>query len=93
VPRTIPLTLARRELSPLVREAAAGAAEVGISVHGEVKAYLVSPRCMAELRARATSRSPIQGSLTITGDLDAAHEDFLRELERSARRTAKQLRG
>ena len=92
-PRTIPLTVARRDLSPLVREVSAGA-EIGIAVHGEVKAYLVSPRRMAELHARSRgprSHLPIKGSLKIVGDLEKGHEEFLREIERSVARTAKQI--
>lgn len=84
---SLTLTEARERLSPLIRSLSRR--PVAISVHGKVRAYLISATRFAELEAaeRASSRpvaGRIRGTLQITGDIAAGSRQAAAELEASA---------
>jgi prevent-host-death family protein len=89
--RVLPLTDARARLSGLVHDAESTLEPIGISVHGDVKAYLIGAEALARLEkaarapgARAHRSSKLRGSLRILGDLDGASELIRAALERTA---------
>jgi prevent-host-death family protein len=66
--RTLPLSEVRRRLSPLVKSIS-GQDAVGISVRGEVRAYLVPAESYDQEQRRARIRAfPIRGSLKWIGN-------------------------
>ncbi|MCY1040011.1 hypothetical protein OV208_01670 [Corallococcus sp. bb12-1] len=87
----IPLSEARSQLSALVQRAASQRALTAITVHDELKAYLIAPaRLEALLEAERQSRPSrkrkpkLRGSLRIVGDLEAPGESPSEQLQRSA---------
>ncbi|NBD12537.1 type II toxin-antitoxin system Phd/YefM family antitoxin [Corallococcus silvisoli] len=86
----IPLSEARSQLSALVQRAATQRHVTAITVHDELKAYLIAPARLealleAERKARPTRKreSRLRGSLRITGDLEALDESPSEQLQRS----------
>ncbi|RKG71995.1 hypothetical protein D7V88_38855 [Corallococcus terminator] len=87
----IALSEARSQLSALVQRAASQRALTAITVHDELKAYLIAPaRLKALLEAERQSRPSrkgkpkLRGSLRIVGDLEAQGESPSDQLQRSA---------
>lgn len=94
----IPLSEARSQLSALVQRAASQRHLTAITVHDELKAYLIAPaRLEALLKAERQARpsrkrkSKLRGSLRIVGDLDAPGESPSELLQRSALASAEVL--
>ena len=88
--RSVSITQARQQLCPLLKEVdSVPGRKVGITVSGDVAAYLVSAKMLDELEAKArhTVRVPrvsIRGTIEIVDDLDAASGNAAAELERMA---------
>lgn len=94
----IPLSEARSQLSALVQQAATQRHVTAITVHDELKVYLIAPARLealleAERKARPTRKreSRLRGSLRITGDLEALDESPSEKLQRSALTSAEGL--
>lgn len=69
--RSLPLTELRSRLSPVVHDIERLGA-VAVTVRGEVRAWLVSPkRFEASGSAEVNRPRPIRGTLTLCGDLEA----------------------
>lgn len=77
------LSQARASLSDLVREIQT-LRKVAITVHGDVKAWLVAPDLEPGVKR---PRRPLRGSLKIVGDIESF--DASAELEKAAIRRAK----
>jgi prevent-host-death family protein len=88
--RSVSITEARQKLCPLLRQVdALPGRKVGITVSGDVAAYLVSAKKLDELEAKArqsasSARPSIRGTIEIVGELDAASGSATAELERMA---------
>ncbi|WP_158626679.1 type II toxin-antitoxin system Phd/YefM family antitoxin [Corallococcus interemptor] len=94
----IPLSEARSHLSALVQQAATQRHVTAITVHDELKAFLIAPSRLealleAERKARTSRKrkSKLRGSLRIMGDLEAADESPSQRLQRSALASAEVL--
>ncbi|CAM4287073.1 Antitoxin [Corallococcus soli] len=94
----IPLSEARSQLSAIVQRAASQRHLTAITVHDELKAYLIAPaRLEALLKAERQSRPSgkrkpkLRGSLRIVGDLEAPGEGPGERLQRSALASAEGL--
>ncbi len=92
--KQLSLTEARANLSMLVAEVDRGKGPIAIAQRSKVKAVLVDPewhgRVEEELAhyRRLVKPSPLklQGSMTLTGDLDAALAELKKEREQSLER-------
>ncbi|WP_158623956.1 type II toxin-antitoxin system Phd/YefM family antitoxin [Corallococcus llansteffanensis] len=87
----IPLSEARSHLSALVQQAAFQRHLTAITVHDELKAYLIAPARLealleAERKTRPSRRrkSKLRGSLRIVSDLETLGESPGEQLQRSA---------
>jgi PHD/YefM family antitoxin component YafN of YafNO toxin-antitoxin module len=94
----IPLSEARSHLSALVQQAATQRHLTAITVHDELKAYLIAPaRLEALLQAERTARparkrkSKLRGSLRIVGDLESLDVRTGEQLQRSALASAEDV--
>ena len=94
----IPLSEARSQLSALVQRAASQRTLTAITVHDELKAYLIAPARLeallkAERQARPSRkrRSKLRGTLRIVGDLEGPGESPSEQLQRSALASAEAL--
>ncbi|WP_158620125.1 type II toxin-antitoxin system Phd/YefM family antitoxin [Corallococcus sicarius] len=94
----IPLSEARSQLSALVQRAASQRSLTAITVHDELKAYLIAPaRLEALLKAERQSRPSrkprpkLRGSLRIMGDLEGPGESPSEQLQRSTLASAEAL--
>jgi prevent-host-death family protein len=89
----IALTDARAKLSGIIQDVERTNTAVGISVHGDVKAYIIGADTLAKLEESALGRragarkTKLRGSIRIVGDLDAASQ----MIEKSIRQTSRQL--
>ena len=92
--KQLSLTEARAKLSALVAEVDRGKGPIAITQRSKVKAVLVDPewhgRVEEELAhyRRIVKQSPLklQGSMTLTGDLDEALAELKKEREQSLER-------
>jgi prevent-host-death family protein len=92
--KQLSLTEARAKLSTLVAEVDKGKGPIAIAQRSKVKAVLVDPewhgRVEEELAnyRRLVKQSPLklQGSMTLTGDLDEALAELKKEREQSLER-------
>lgn len=92
--KQLSLTEARAKLSTLVAEVDKGKGPIAIAQRSKVKAVLVDPewhgRVEEELAnyRRLVKQSPLklQGSMTLTGDLDGALAELKKEREQSFER-------
>ena len=92
--KQLSLTEARAKLSTLVAEVDNGKGPIAIAQRSKVKAVLVDPdwhsRVEQELAhyRKIAKQSPLklQGSMTLTGDLDEALNEIKKERERSLER-------
>jgi prevent-host-death family protein len=92
--KQLSLTEARAKLSTLVAEVDKGKGPIAIAQRSKVKAVLVDPdwhsRVEQELAhyRKIAKQSPLklQGSMTLTGDLDEALNEIKKERERSLER-------
>jgi prevent-host-death family protein len=92
--KQLSLTEARAKLSALVAEVDRGKGPIAIAQRSKVKAVLVDPewhgRVEEELAhyRRIVKQSPLklQGSMTLTGDLDEALAELKKEREQSLER-------
>lgn len=99
--RVLPLSDVRSRLSPLLRELRPTSKPVGVTVHGKVKGYLVSPEQLARMlgSARQEARSErhrpsMRGSMKLLRPLDEAEAEAQRELDEALERsTVELLRG
>ena len=88
--RSVSITEARQRLCPLLREVdTLPGRKVGITVSGDVAAYLVSAKKLDELEAKArqvvgSARPSIRGTIEIVGDLEEASNSTAAELEHLA---------
>lgn len=74
-PSSLPLTELRSRLSPLVRDIER-LGVIAVTVHGEVRAYLVSPtRHERSGVAEAPPPRPLRGTLRLEGDLEQGSRD------------------
>jgi hypothetical protein len=96
--RALPLSDVRSRLSPLLRELRPTSKPVGVTVHGKVKGYLVSPEQLqrmlghARQEARAERRKPsMRGSMKLLRPLDEAEAEARRELDEALQRSAVEL--
>jgi prevent-host-death family protein len=89
--KQLSLTEARAKLSTLVAEVDKGKGPIAIAQRSKVKAVLVDPEWhirveeeLADYR-KLVKRSPLklQGSMTLTGDLDEALAELKKEREQS----------
>ncbi|NNC22217.1 type II toxin-antitoxin system Phd/YefM family antitoxin [Corallococcus exiguus] len=94
----IPLSEARSHLSALVKQAATQRHVTAITVHDELKAFLIAPsRLEALLEAERKGRpaqkrkTKLRGSLRITGELEGLEESPSQRLQRSALASAEVL--
>ena len=92
--KQLSLTEARAKLSTLVAEVDKGKGPIAIAQRSKVKAVLVDPewhgRVEEELASyrRLVKQTPLklQGSMTLTGDLDEALAELKKEREQSLER-------
>ena len=92
--KQLSLTEARAKLSTLVAEVDKGKGPIAIAQRSKVKAVLVDPdwhsRVEEELAhyRKIAKQSPLklQGSMTLTGDLDEALNEIKKEREQSLER-------
>ena len=88
--RSVSITEARQQLCPLLKEVdTLPGRKVGITVSGDVAAYLISAKKLDELEAKArpSTRSPrqsVRGTIEIVGDLEAASGKAAADLEQMA---------
>lgn len=90
----MPLTDVRSSLSPLIKQVQRTKLPVGITVHGQVEAYLVARETMSELedgRPTGSRRSP-RGSLELVEDLEAGREKIRAALRAHAAKLARELK-
>ncbi|MCI0573896.1 MAG: type II toxin-antitoxin system Phd/YefM family antitoxin [Myxococcaceae bacterium] len=87
----LPLSEARSRLSPLIKAMRPTAAPLAISVHGSVKAYLVTPEQLDHLLARVRrdlredkARPTIRGSIQLLRSLEEGSAEASRTLSESA---------
>jgi prevent-host-death family protein len=98
--KQLSLTEARAKLSTLVSEVDKGRGPIAIAQRSKVKALLVDPewhgRVEEELAhyRRLVKPSPLklQGSMTLTGDLDEALAEVKKEREQSLERLIARLK-
>ena len=89
--KQLSLTEARAKLSTLVAEVDKGKGPIAIAQRSKVKAVLVDPEWHTRLEEeladyrKLVKRSPLklQGSMTLTGDLDEALAELKKEREQS----------
>ena len=92
--KQLSLTEARAKLSALVAEVDRGKGPIAIAQRSKVKAVLVDPEWHSRVEEelahyrRIVKQSPLklQGSMTLTGDLDEALAELKKEREQSLER-------
>jgi PHD/YefM family antitoxin component YafN of YafNO toxin-antitoxin module len=96
----MPLSAVRSQLSPLLRELGPTSKPVGVTVHGKVRGYLISPEQLEQLlgsarqQALAQRRKPsARGSMRLLRPLDEAQAELQRELDEAVGRSAAELLG
>jgi hypothetical protein len=88
----VSLTVARSRLPSLLKQLTKTQGTVGISVHGELKGYLVAPKALEPLKGRRPHHTALLGSLTLVGDLEEGSRRVREELKSSLSRLTDQLR-
>ncbi len=82
------ITKVRQELCPIVKNVdALPEGKVGITVDGNVTAYIVSAKRLAALEApvrKASRRASLRGTVQIMGDLEEGSREASQQLEQMA---------